>query len=100
MRRIPAEPQRTFLPVAGIEDPDPRRRDDAALWSTVVQDVEIRRGEWDAVDSPVDVQRAAPQARTAAPPDTRTRLEGAYEHRLGHAGRSRHEAKAVVHPVR
>src|SRR3982074_797955 len=74
VRRVPAEPQRAFLPVAGVVDADPGRRDDAPPGRAVVNHIEVGRGQRHAVQPAIDVERAAHQAWTSAPPDTRTRL--------------------------
>jgi hypothetical protein len=59
----------------------------------------MRRGERDPVHRPVDVERAAHEARTATAPDARARLERADEHRLRQTGRPGHKVQAVMHPI-
>src|SRR5882762_568758 len=85
VRRVPAETQRPVLPVAGVEDADPWRRDDAALRGAVVDHIEVGRGQRHAVQPAIDVERPADQAGTSAPPDAGAWLNRTDQHRLGHA---------------
>src|SRR4029077_17652678 len=98
-RRVVAEAQASLLPATGALDADPRRGEYAPRGRAVIDHVESGRLQPDAVQGAVDAQCARDQPWTAAPSDARARLQGADQHRLGHAFLTRDEVEAPVHSV-